>query len=40
MFLLTWPDYLLAQSLISMAIKMIWKALRAKNGYDLLCDFR
>ena len=24
----------------SMAVKMVWKVLRAKSGYDLLHDFR
>ena len=41
MFLLTWLNYLSAQLIVPfMAIKIVLKVLRAKNGYDLLCDFR
>ena len=40
MFLLTCLDHSSAQSFSSMAVKMVWKVLRAKNGYDLLRNFR
>ena len=41
MFLLTWLDHSSARSLVPWLLKWYGrKVLRAKNGYDLLRDFR